>query len=63
MILPARILIDTGPLVAWLDASDPWNGNVAALLAHYRGELLSTWPVITEVRHLVPERQVAHFLR
>ncbi len=61
--LPARVLIDTGPLVAWLDAGDPWHASVADWLADYRGELLSTWPVLTEVCHLVPERQVANFLR
>ncbi|MFM2068319.1 MAG: hypothetical protein RLZZ584_3228 [Pseudomonadota bacterium] len=60
---PPRILIDTGPLVAWLDSSEPWHATVAAWLADYRGELLSTWPVLTEVCHLVPERKVANFMR
>lgn len=58
-----RALMDTGPLVAWLDAADRHHGPVRAFMAGYRGELLSTWPVLTEVCHLLPESLVSGFLR
>ncbi|HSW06442.1 PIN domain-containing protein [Aquabacterium sp.] len=61
--LPARLIIDTGPLVAWLDAADRHHAPVRDLLAEFQGELISTWPVLTEVCHLVPERLVPGFLR
>ena len=53
--LPTRVLLDTGPLVAWLDASDPHHERVRRWMAQFRGELLTTWPVLTEACHLIPE--------
>ena len=50
-----RVLLDTGPLVAWLDRDDAHHAVVQRWMAAYRGELLTTWPVITEACHLVPE--------
>lgn len=58
-----RVLIDTGPLVAWFDAADAHHVQVRAFLAGYTGELVSTWPVLTEVCHLLPEHMVSTFLR
>ena len=58
-----RVLIDTGPLVAWLDAGDRHHAPVRAWLSTFSGELLSTWPVLTEVCHLLPESLVSGFLR
>lgn len=58
-----RALMDTGPLVAWLDAADRQHGLVRTFMAGYRDELLSTWPVLTEVCHLLPEALVSGFLR
>lgn len=46
-------LIDTGPLVAYLDRSDPAHGSVAARLDTFRGELFTTSAVITETMHFV----------
>ena len=57
------MIVDTGPLVAWLDAADPHHAPVSAWLAGYQGQLISTWPVITEACHLMPQRMVAGFLR
>ena len=58
-----RVIVDTGPLVGWFDANDAYHGLVRGFLDDYRGELLTTWPVIGEVCHLLPERMVAGFLR
>lgn len=60
---PRQLLIDTGPLVAWLDAGDKHHGAVSQFLASFDGELLSTWPVMTEVCHLLPEHVLSGFLR
>ena len=49
-----RVLLDTGPLVAWLDRDDAHHAQVQRWFAAYRGELITTWPVLTEACHLVP---------
>lgn len=46
-------LVDTGPLVAYLDASDPAHGEVAAALDDFSGRLATTSAVITEAMHLL----------
>lgn len=52
-------LADTGPLAAWFNADDPDHAIAKAFFQSYRGVLLSTWPVITEVTHLLrPAAQV-----
>ena len=59
----SRVIVDTGPLVAWLDAADAHHAQVTAWLGRYQGQLISTWPVVTESCHLLPARMVADFLR
>ena len=44
-------LIDTGPLVAYLDASDPNHAETAACLDDFTGQLFTTSAVITEAMH------------
>jgi len=61
--MTTRLIVDTGPLVAWFDAADAHHASVRTLLASYEGELVSTWPVVTEVCHLLPEHVVSTFLR
>ena len=58
-----RVLVDTGPLVAWLDAANAHHAQVRTFLADFAGELVSTGPVLTEVCHLLPEHRVSTFLR
>jgi uncharacterized protein len=58
-----KALVDTGPLVAWLDRGDGDHARVTAFLAGYQGRLLTTWPVLTEVCHLLPRHVVARFMR
>jgi predicted nucleic acid-binding protein len=58
-----RLLMDTGPLVVGLDAEDPHHRLVSQFLGSYEGELLTTWPVLTETCHLLPETLVPTFMR
>lgn len=46
-------LIDTGPLVAYLDARDPDHRTVARRLEAFSGRLVTTSAVVTESMHLV----------
>jgi len=58
-----RLLIDTGPLVAWFDADDGHHDSVKRFLDGYDGELLCTWMVLTETCHLLPEPVVPLFMQ
>ncbi len=46
-------LVDTGPLVAYLDAGDPAHGEVASRLDAFAGALATTSAVITEAMHML----------
>jgi predicted nucleic acid-binding protein len=50
-----RWLIDTGPLVAYVDAGDPAHHAVATALGGFSGKLYTTAAVVTEAMHLVSE--------
>lgn len=50
-----RTLIDTGPLVAVLDADDGDHKRCTAAARQLRGELWTTWPVITEGMYLLTD--------
>lgn len=46
-------LLDTGPIVAYLDARDPAHAQVAACLDAFPGEVFTTSAVITEAMHFL----------
>jgi hypothetical protein len=46
-------LVDTGPLVAYLDGGDPAHAVVADHLDGFSGRLATTSAVVTEAMHLV----------
>lgn len=46
-------LVDTGPLVAYLDERDPEHEAVSTWLDGFSGQLLTTSAVITETMHFV----------
>lgn len=48
-----RWLLDTGPLVAYLDSKDSGHVEVAACLDTFSGQLATTNAVITEAMHFV----------
>lgn len=47
------ILIDAGPLIALFDKNDDYNERAIAFLKQYRGQLWTTWPVVTEVNYML----------
>jgi uncharacterized protein len=51
--MPAKAVVDSGPLVALFDGRDADHTRVVSFLAGYRGRLHSTLAVITEVVHLL----------
>ena len=52
-----RVLVDSGPLIALFNAADRWHAPVLAWLqAHPQVQLISTWPVATEVCALLARR-------
>lgn len=48
-------LLDTGPLVAYLDAGDSAHAAVVSCLDDFSGQLVTTSAVITEAMHFVSE--------
>lgn len=61
-------LIDTGPLVAYLDRSDPDHNKVASVLDPFAGTLCTTSSVVTEAMHLLKDdgrgpRRLAEFIQ
>jgi len=48
-----KTLIDSGPLIALFDKSDNYHKKVLKFLKEFKGELVTTWAVITEVSHML----------
>jgi len=48
-----NILVDAGPLIALFDKDDKYHKSVIKFLKQFNGQLVTTWPVITEVTHLL----------
>jgi len=46
------VLVDTGPLVATIDADDDFHDVCVALWRELHAPLVTVWPVITEAMHL-----------
>ena len=61
--MPNLLAVDSGPLVAWLNARDTHHARAAAFFKARPERLITTWPVITEVCHLAPQRSRAVLLR
>lgn len=59
----ASILVDTGPLVALASRRDHWHARCVKFLSTFRGELITTWPVLTEFSHLVSSQSAIHGLQ
>lgn len=47
------ILLDTGPIVAFFDASDNYYKTCVAVLKDINESLATTWPVLTEAFYLL----------
>ncbi len=46
-------LVDAGPLIALFDKNDKYHNSVINFLKKFDGQLITSWPVITEVTHLL----------
>jgi len=46
-------LIDAGPMIALFDNSDQHHEKVFSFLKQYKGKLITTWPVLTEVCYML----------
>jgi len=49
-------LLDTGALVAIVNRRDRSHAQLTALLKHYDGRFLTTWPVVAEACSFMPDR-------
>ena len=48
-----KIIVDAGPLIALFDKDDKYHNSVIKFLKGFDGQLITSWPVITEVTHLL----------
>lgn len=48
-----KILIDSGPLIALFDRSDSYHVKVLEFMKTFKGELITSWSVVTEVTHML----------
>lgn len=48
-----KCLIDAGPLIALFDRDDKYHVPVKKFIKKYEGRLYTSWPVITEVLHML----------
>lgn len=48
-----NILVDAGPLIALFDRSDQYHFKSLKFLEEFTGQLWTSWPVITEVSHML----------
>ncbi|WP_323594820.1 type II toxin-antitoxin system VapC family toxin [Aliarcobacter butzleri] len=48
-----KTIIDSGPLIALFDRSDKYHNKVLDFIKSYKGKLITSWAVITEVSHML----------
>jgi predicted nucleic acid-binding protein len=53
--MAAPVIVDTGPLVAFLDRNDPWHEWACACIAALDEPLMTCEAVLSECLHLTPE--------
>lgn len=49
-----NIPVDAGPIIAWLNRKDSHRARVKPFLDRWSGNLLTTWPVVTEACAVLP---------
>jgi predicted nucleic acid-binding protein len=57
-----RTIADSGPLIALFEPAERNHARVRSFIENYEGALLTTWPVLTEVGHILGhsvDRQLA----
>ena len=48
-----KTIIDSGPLIALFDGSDKYHNDILTFMKAYKGKLITSWAVITEVSHML----------
>ena len=48
-----KTLIDSGPIIALFDKSDKYHLSVLKFMKTFKGELVTSWSVVTEVTHML----------
>ena len=48
-----NLIVDAGPLIALFDKTDQYHELVYNYMMNFHGQLITTWPVITEVLHMI----------
>ncbi len=48
-----QVLVDSGPLIALFDRDDAHHQTILRFLMDFRGSLVTTWPVLTEVMYML----------
>jgi len=51
--VPARLLVDAGPLIALFNRRDRWHREACTFFGDFRGTLVTTWPVLAEAGHFI----------
>lgn len=46
-------LIDAGPIIALFNKNDKYHQKIKEFIKTYKGKFTTTWPVITEVSHML----------
>ena len=52
-VTPNVGLVDAGPLIALLNPRDHDHARCVAFLQGFTGNLITTWPVVTEASHML----------
>ncbi|MDF1875211.1 PIN domain-containing protein [Sulfurimonas sp. SAG-AH-194-I05] len=48
-----KTIIDSGPIIALFDKSDNYHMQILTFMKSFRGELITSWSVLTEVSHML----------
>ncbi|MFK7900466.1 MAG: type II toxin-antitoxin system VapC family toxin [Cyclobacteriaceae bacterium] len=48
-----NILVDAGPLIALFDSGDQYHLKALRFVEEFKGTFWTTWPVVTEVSHML----------
>jgi len=60
--VPGAAIADTGPLAAWFRGNDPFHAAAERFFRAFDGTLITTWPVVVEVTHLLLPAAQLQFL-
>lgn len=58
-----RVLVDAGPIVALLNRRDRWHEHSVAFFDGFSGIAMTTWAVLAESWHLLPDHKRDLLLR